>query len=270
MPTDAPASFQPESEITSFAAKDRREEHAGRPQRLIDAFSEDFVCINADEPWLRDVAYRIRYAVYCLDNSFEDPAANPNGRESDEFDDHAPHKLLVHRASGTIAGVVRLILPEPDQPNYGLPFNALVGQLMPIDKLAPSAEMAEASRFAIARQFRDFVRRTGLLTDKPKLLAQEALLRNASIGLMRAIVEMAAEHGMTHLCAVMEPALLRLLARLGVHFHPIGPMIEHHGRRQPCFVDLDKLLARTWAERRDVWEVLTATGSLWPLSRLYA
>ena len=33
----------------------------------------------------------------------------------------------------------------------------------------------------------------------------------------------------THIVAMMEPALLRLLRRLGIAFHPLGDPIEHHG-----------------------------------------
>ena len=240
------------------------------PQRLIDAFDQDFFCISADESLLRDAAYRVRYSVYCVENSFEDPAANPDGRETDEFDGHAPHKLLVHRPSGTIAGVVRLILPRPERPNRGQPFNALAGPSAPASRRAPPARMAEASRFAVVRQFREVFRPAGTLSAGSAFRAQATVMRTVSIGLMRAIVEMMAEHRMTHLSAVMEPALLRLLARLGVHFQPVGPMVDYHGSRQPCFADLDQLLARTWVERHDVWEVLTAAGAVWPLSRVNA
>jgi N-acyl amino acid synthase of PEP-CTERM/exosortase system len=77
---------------------------------------------------------------------------------------------------------------------------------------------------------------------------------------------MAARSGVTHLCAVMEPTLLRLLARLGIHFHNLGPKVQYHGMRQPCFSDLDELLARSWVERREVWELLTRDGELWPVN----
>ena len=33
---------------------------------------------------------------------------------------------------------------------------------------------------------------------------------------------MSVREGMTHWAAVMEPALLRLLTRLGIHFNPLG------------------------------------------------
>jgi N-acyl amino acid synthase of PEP-CTERM/exosortase system len=62
---------------------------------------------------------------------------------------------------------------------------------------------------------------------------------------------------------VMEPTLLRLLTRLGIHFDPIGPVIDYHGRRQPCFIPLETLLPRVKRERPDVWGVITRGGQHW-------
>jgi N-acyl amino acid synthase of PEP-CTERM/exosortase system len=76
-------------------------------------------------------------------------------------------------------------------------------------------------------------------------------------------VRMSIENGITHWCAVMEPTLLRLLTRLGIHFEPIGPMIEYHGRRQPCYIPLEVLLPRVQRERPDVWDVITRGGKHW-------
>ena len=42
-------------------------------------------------------AYRVRYQVYCVENTFEDPADNPGGLERDLFDERASHCLLVYR-----------------------------------------------------------------------------------------------------------------------------------------------------------------------------
>jgi hypothetical protein len=47
-------------------------------------------------------------------------------------------------------------------------------------------------------------------------------------------------------------------------FNPLGPLVEYHGRRQPCWVDLGIMLDRVHAERPDVWNVITDGGRLWP------
>ena len=90
------------------------------------------------------------------------------------------------------------------------------------------------------------------------------MLFHLPLGLIRSCVEMSVREGMTHWAAVMEPALLRLLTRLGIHFNPLGPLVEYHGQRQPCWVDLGIMLDRVHAERLDVWNVITDGGRLWP------
>lgn len=251
----------PWSEETAFGEKPCR--------RLIDHFDQEFYCLSADETPIREAAYRLRYKVYCVENRFEDPAKNPDCQETDEFDSHAPHKLLFHRPSRLGAGVVRLILPQRDVPHQGLPFNALIGSWGPLGQRSSDQRMAEVSRFAVVPRVRDAIQQdASRAVDATERHASAIeLMKNISIGLMRGVVELAAENEVSHLCALMEPALLRLLARLGVHFQPVGPMIHYHGHRQPCFADLDQLLARTWTERRDVWEVLTGEGIIWPVGR---
>ena len=44
-------------------------------------------------------------------------------------------------------------------------------------------------------------------------------------------------------------------------------MVDYHGRRQPCYCDLDHLLATAYSHRPDVWAVLTDSGRIWPLYR---
>ena len=136
----------------------------------------------------------------------------------------------------------------------------------------PWERTAEISRFAVSKTFlrrnKDAAKSTGGVEDGPK--DPLGLIPNISLGLMSSIVAMAAEAGITHLYAVMEPALLRLLQRLGIYFNDLGPKVNYHGTRQPCFADLDALLARTWMERREVWEVLTQEGRLWPANKALA
>ena len=85
---------------------------------------------------------------------------------------------------------------------------------------------------------------------------------NITLGLMNGIVRMSVEHGITEWFAVMEPTLLRLLARFGIYFSPIGPMVNYHGMRQPCYATIENLLGRVRKERIDVWEFITDNGRL--------
>ena len=71
-------------------------------------------------------------------------------------------------------------------------------------------------------------------------------------------------NGITHWVAEMEPALIRMLARLGMHWNPLGPIIEFHGKRQPCYTVLDAMLQRMLKERPDIWQVFTDGGGCLP------
>jgi hypothetical protein len=108
---------------------------------------------------------------------------------------------------------------------------------------------AEISRFGISKARRDLVG------------VNAGLLRPV---LMHAVVLLSAELGITHLVAMMEPSLLRLLKGSGIHFNSIGNPIEYLGLRQCCYAKIDALLARVYKGHPEIWGVLTGGGTLWP------
>src|SRR5262245_21243600 len=89
--------------------------HPGTESTLADFYWSWFDAKIASSEELKDTAFRLRYRVYCVENPFEDPSANPDGREIDEFDAHAAHSLLIYRPNATPAGTVRLVLPRPGE-----------------------------------------------------------------------------------------------------------------------------------------------------------
>lgn len=222
---------------------------------------------NSDE--LRDTAFRLRYRVYCIENPFEDPSANPDGREIDEFDAHSIHSLLIYRPNATPAGTVRLVLPRVDDPGSSFALQRVCNDPILRDQNKfPIVSTAEVSRFCISKEFR---RRWNdasyagddLSTAEMSVDEERRILPHLSLGLIESLVRMSVENSITHWCAVMEPTLLRLLTRLGIHFQSIGPLIEYHGRRQPCYIPLRDMLARVQRERPDVWDVITRGGQHW-------
>ena len=60
----------------------------------------------------------------------------------------------------------------------------------------------------------------------------------------------------------MEATFLRMLARMGIHFTAIGPVVFHHGFRQLCYCYLPAMLERLKLEQRDYWDVITNGGEL--------
>lgn len=248
---------------------------AGVQQKgLLELYESYFRIIPAETTDQLRSAFRLRYEVYCVENAFESPAENPNGMETDVHDAWSFHSLLLHRPSQDVIGTVRLILPmsAPGMEGTGLPIRDVCDHklLTTNNTVLPWERTAEISRLAISKKMR---RRSGDTTTIGAFTESDDERRripDTSIGLMQAMVAMSADAGVTHICAVVEPRLLRMLARLGIHFIPLGPRVIYHGQRQPCYSGIDELLARTWVERREVWEVMTRNGKLWPINEQLA
>ena len=247
-------------------------------ERLIDAYRRYFEVLFVDDhPELQKEVHRLRYHVYCLEHSFEDPSQFPDGLEIDAYDARSLHSLLIHRPSGVIAGTVRLILPDAENPVGSLPIDRVCQEPSFKDPgQIPRAHMGEVSRFAVSRSFRRRIGEAGSPTavTEDSLAAMEAaqqdmtnrrLAPHITLGLIESLVTMSAQSGTTHWCSVMERSLLRLLSRIGIYFDNLGPPVEYHGSRQPCYMELRTLLARVKEERFDVWEILTREGTVGPI-----
>ena len=61
---------------------------------------------------------------------------------------------------------------------------------------------------------------------------------------------------------MMEPTLLRMLAAMAIRFRAVGPLVEFHGLRQPCYCNLADILEAVRRERPAFWSVLTDGGVL--------
>lgn len=230
-------------------------------------FSESPVSTAADV----EEAFRLRYLVYCLDRGFEDAQTCPEGMEHDHYDDAALHCLLRDRVGRRALGTVRLIMASATKPTGidGLPL-AEYAETESIDilKRLPATSTAEVSRFAIARSARDIlshpqeVSRGGLRVPAPDAQHGSKLLPYMSLGLIRGLVRLSMQHGITHWCLAAEPSLLRRLRGFGLHFANAGPLVEHRGLRQVCYAKVQDLLARAEAEHPEFWDVITVGGFL--------
>jgi N-acyl amino acid synthase of PEP-CTERM/exosortase system len=237
---------------------------------LIDSYNALFEAVQATTPeQLREV-FRLRYQVYCIENQFLDPADNPGELETDGYDAHSLHALLLHKPTGLPAGTVRLVLPNAGNALGSLPIHAVCSDSRLADAaFLPADRTAEFSRFAISKHFRrragdDLYGAIGPIGAIPDA---RRIIPHLTLGLMAMALRMIQGTNIDHVCAVMEPSLLRLLARLGIHFAAIGPMVDYHGLRQPCGVRVDELFAVMQRERPDVWEVITDRGRYLTASR---
>ncbi|MEX2628675.1 MAG: PEP-CTERM/exosortase system-associated acyltransferase [Tistlia sp.] len=209
-------------------------------------------------------AFALRYQVYCLEKGFEDPAVNPLGLECDAFDGRSLHCLLRHRETGIPVGTARLIRPNPLKLGASWPIQQICRDPRLFDEdLLPAASTAEVSRFCLSTAARARIqaacRRSADTDETEGRLAPYTIL-----GLIRGLLMLSLEQGITHWTLVVEPALLRLLGRMGMQFTKLGPIVEYHGRRQPCCTEIAALLQGMRAKRRDLWNIVTDRGSLSP------
>jgi N-acyl amino acid synthase of PEP-CTERM/exosortase system len=233
---------------------------------LVEVYQKLFEAITADTPDLLRQAHQLRYQVYCVENAFEDPSRGRDGLEFDEFDSHSVQAILFHRLSSRTVGTIRLVLHEPGARCGTLPIHRVCKDARLCDpEFLPLETTAELSRFAISKAFRQRCddAQYGRAYEPEELIADpRRVIPHITLGLMAVALQMGNLHGVENVCAVMELPLLRLLARFGLYFKLIGEPVEYHGWRQPCYANVEELIAGVEAERPDVWEVITDCGRL--------
>lgn len=219
------------------------------------AFCEEYLktfyvrLVENDE--MRREAHRLRHQVYAIENGFEPP--NEDEIERDDYDDRAPHALLYHRAFEEPLGTVRLVLPERGRAIRSLPIYGVCPAEIIDEAELPPERTGEISRFALSKM--RFQRL--LMSSKHGTPGQEdsrRVLSFACLGLITAVRQIARAHGITHVAAIMRPALLRRLQMLGLSFDRVHDPVEHHGLRVPCFTRIERLEAHVQRQRPDLWK----------------
>lgn len=219
---------------------------------LTDSFHRHFRAEIAHSDEARREAFQLRYRVYCEERQFENAAEHPNQLEQDVYDAHSLHALVRHQETGTAVGVVRLITTRTDI--SALPVEDVCAHQFDRTIMAdfkPSRNRSgEVSRFAVSKTA---IRALFLDKKSPRTIGDGAgedclihsqACQTVSQGLIAALFRMSQEHLIDHWYALMEPALARYLSRLGLDFCRIGPIVNHHGRRQPMLAKLSDLLTR--------------------------
>src|SRR5579863_2900281 len=258
----------PEAVAAGPVAKRMASQAAQQEGSLTNLYDRYFEVVPADTADRLDAAYRLRYQVYCVENPFENADEHPDGREVDPFDERSVHSLLIHKPTGAVAGTVRLVLPQAGKE---LPITHSCDHPTLRDpSVLPPGTTAEISRFAVSKQFRrratDKVVADYGYVERPTAPVEfdRRVMPHITLGLMKAITQMSWERGITHWTAVMEPALLRLIGRLGLEFTPLGPLVSYHGQRQPCYGDANAVLAGMRQRQWEAWALITDTGDFFP------
>jgi N-acyl amino acid synthase of PEP-CTERM/exosortase system len=229
------------------------------PAHMLGRYNNTFRTLRAETPEMIRMAQAIRYQVYCLEREFESAAEHSSCLERDSFDAVAIHNLILHRPTSDAIGTARLILPRPA--GGSLPIQQLLHQNgLRAEDYFPVDATAEVSRFAISNEFRRRCSEALLATDARRKRETCGVL--PCLGLIQELLCQSLAMGLTHWAAVMEPKLLRMLAAMGIHFTSVGPLVSHHGLRQPSYCRLPDMLERLHRERPDHWMVVTNGGAL--------
>jgi len=237
---------------------------------LIDAFHEYFEMVPVTTASLKEKVYRLRYQVYCLETGFEQPERCSDHMEKDEFDDFSAHFLIKHKRSGEYAATTRLILPDSEDPRRPFPIEQhCIIERMDLVQPIPRRQLAEVSRFCVSKSFKKRHGESGTTTgvsaenSNTYLDDERRVFPHITLALIACLVRMNHRHGLTHWYAVMETALIRFLSHVGIYFTPIGPIVDYHGKRQPCIIEVDYLLEGVKNKNPEVWELLTNRGAFW-------
>lgn len=220
----------------------------------------------ATTPALIDAAHKLRFQVYCLERGFEKTEEHAGEMEIDVFDSHSQHGLLFYRLTGEALGTVRIISPNNGSTCDNLPIiNILRSNNIELADYVPIEHTVELSRFAISKNLRrrlnDRYIASGIGAPR-SFLEREAQGNLPCLSLMRFIFRQSLALGATHWAGVMEVKLLRMLASMGIPFQSIGPMVFHHGPRQPCYLNFIDKLESFKRDHYEYWRVITNDGKL--------
>lgn len=192
-----------------------------------------------------DAVFNLRYQVYCIEAGFLDPGDYPDQLEMDDDDQRSIH-FGAKNSAGLLAGTSRLVLGSDDQP---FPYAT---HCPPFDGFTPPPWQmsAEVSRLAVSKKYR---RRAGdsmsgvneldAAKIKPPPLPNDKRVGAPLLvlSLYREMFQYSKAHGIRYWYAAMERPLVRVLARYGFLFTPIGEQRDYWGPVTPYIGDLQQL-----------------------------
>ncbi len=227
------------------------------PQELAARYDKYFEVLPAPPGPLLEATQSLRYQTLCEERQLLRSQDYPEKLEQDRYDTQSRHAVLRHRADNSVVGALRVILPAE-----GSMLPAML-RCAALHEEIGAFRTAELSRFVIAKHFR---RRwnDGFYGEVSDLTAghTQREIPHMAFGLFRQILEFISESNVTHVAAMAEPAMLKMLGGLGIHFAPVGGLLESHGLRQPCYAKVETLLRRMKKEKPDIWNFVTDSGRL--------
>lgn len=235
-----------------------------RSELFFSLFYQTFDVIHADTPQLLEQAHRLRYQVFCIENKgYEDPAMHPDKIESDSYDAHSQHVLLIYKPTQTALGTVRNIFINERCPEQSFPLQNLCSSSLLHDE-SYVRKGCEISRLCISREERLKIKddlasaphHIGLTDPSLTRLA----LALAPIGLIRGCFEMALSKNILNCYGIMEPNHLQKLVKAGLVHKKLGANIDYHGERTPFIMNILETFDHAARNHRDIWNIVSYRG----------
>jgi N-acyl amino acid synthase of PEP-CTERM/exosortase system len=261
---------------------------------FIDLFNKYFEVVPADSPKKKLECYRLRYQVYCKEGVIRgfSPENYPNGLEYDQYDERSVHSLLMHKPTKSVAGTVRVILPDRNKPEVQFPLekfgsHSFYADIIPLESL-PRLRVGEISRLILAPKFRgrqgenqfpygmaenseypfqpEHRRKSSSLKtgSDDQRRAQRRTFPHAILGLLVAVAQISVQYNLNYLYVGMEPVCARLLRTFGIHFTPISPIIDYYGPCRGYLGSIPDIGKTTYLTSQQLWNLLTRNGALYP------
>ena len=233
---------------------------------LTDYFNNYFEIVPANSGALIEEVLRLRYQVYCVENTIFDRRNYGDCREQDLYDSRSIHQLICHKASGLCVASVRFILPDPADKQKKFPIEEFCGPCFYEDALVskkcPRESLAEVSRFLVSRERERRIMkisshlnsgaRTPIYKRKDGLICYLLLF-----GLISAVLRTATEKKMPYWYVGIESKLMRLFRMIGITFIQLGPLFEYHGERLPCLGSTESILSGIRKYRPELYAFVT-------------
>jgi N-acyl amino acid synthase of PEP-CTERM/exosortase system len=183
--------------------------------------------------------YRLRHQVYCEELNFEPVRAS--GLEHDEFDSRSIHCFINHTATDNLAGTVRLITTNRAEEKLPIEHYCQNSNSQLTPKHFDYRKVCEISRLAVPASIRRRLIAVNQGASPMNQLLQKLeaeCYSSVAVALYLIATLISVEKGKHHAFVMVEPALARILRRIGIHFQQIGDSINFNGKRAPYYLDM--------------------------------
>ncbi len=192
-------------------------------------FDERYEVFLADTPESKALHYRLRYKVYCEETGWErNQLFIQEKLERDGFDATSHHFLVRDRLTLEWLGGLRLV----EQPFYALPISKFCQINGQNQYFFGQDGCVEVSRLFVLPDFR-CGRQQGFDKLEASRLGRASHYYEVMLGLIRAAREFGLNKGINSWYFLVEPALARIIKRVGIDLYRCGPGVQHRGLRHP-------------------------------------